>query len=58
MHQSPQIMLAAVKFFLGQDAEEGEDSDDEEGAPAPAVAGPSKSEIYNAKHKVGSSTPL
>jgi hypothetical protein len=45
-------MLAAVKFFLGQDdLADGDDSDEEEDN-SNAVAGPSRSDVYNAKHKV------
>jgi hypothetical protein len=52
MHPSPSIMLAAVKFFLGQDTADEEESDDDGDDPNPPVVGPSKSEIYSAKHKV------
>eukprot|EP00884_Botryococcus_braunii_P012226 jgi/Botrbrau1/21003/Bobra.0144s0020.2 len=51
MHPSPSIMLAAVKFFLGQDMGEEDESEDEEEAANPAVGGPSRSEVYSAKHK-------
>ncbi len=45
-------MLAALKFFLGQDEREDEDSDDDE---EPAPAAPSREDMYKAKHKVCSS---
>lgn len=52
LHPQPRIMLAAVKFFLGQDdLADGDDSDEEEDN-SNAVAGPSRSDVYNAKHKV------
>ena len=43
-------MLAALKFFLGQDEREDDDSGDEEEAPP---AAPSREDLYKAKHKVG-----
>lgn len=53
-HASPGIMLAALKFFLGQDlvpeeAEVGAEDDDEDDAKA--VVGPTKDDIYKAYHK-------
>ena len=49
MHPSMRVMLAALKFFLGQDEREDEDSDDDE---EPAPAAPSREDMYKAKHKV------
>ena len=43
-------MLAALKFFLGQDERDDEDSDDDK---EPAPAAPSREDMYRAKHKVG-----
>ena len=54
-HESPRILLAAVKFFLGQDeAGEGGDSDDEgeDGGAAPRAVNPTKAEMYSASKKV------
>lgn len=55
-HDSPRILLAAVKFFLGQDeASEGADSDDEGGDAGEREAravNPTKAEVYNASKKV------
>ncbi|KAL6785625.1 hypothetical protein ACKKBF_B01005 [Auxenochlorella protothecoides x Auxenochlorella symbiontica] len=55
-HPSPRILLAALKFFIGQDAGAGagagadSDSDDEErGAGGPAA--PTKEDVYGAFHK-------
>ena len=53
-HESPRIMLAAVKFFLGQD-EASEDSDDEGDDQEVKAVCPTKGEVYNASKKV--STP-
>jgi len=50
VHPSTRVMLAALKFFLGQDEREDEDSDDDE---EPAPAAPSREDMYRAKHKVG-----
>ena len=50
VHPSTRVMLAALKFFLGQDEREDEDSDDDEEA---APAAPSREDMYKAKHKVG-----
>lgn len=55
-HDSPRILLAAVKFFLGQDeiAEGGGDSDDEgeNGEKEARAVNPTKAEVYNASKKV------
>ena len=52
LHESPRILLAAVKFFLGQDeASEGDGDEDVDGESAKAV-NPSKAEVYNASKKV------
>ena len=51
-HKSPRVMLASLKFFLGQDAAEDEDnSDDEDDGEKTAVAGPSREDVYKAFHK-------
>ena len=47
-------MLAALKFFLGQDEAEAADSDDEDEPDAPRLVNPSKAEVYKATKKVGS----
>lgn len=55
-HKSPAVCLAALKFFLGQDAAQGEGGEgdgDEEGAAAAVVAMPSKEEFYKANKQVG-----
>ncbi|KAK9840402.1 hypothetical protein WJX74_009278 [Apatococcus lobatus] len=53
-HSSPRIMLAALKFFLGQDqapeGEEDESSADEEDGDIKAL-GPTKAEFYKANKK-------
>ena len=53
-HESPRILLAAVKFFLGQDEAGEGDSDDEgeDGAAAPRAVNPTKAEMYSASKKV------
>ena len=61
-HPSSRVMLAAIKFFLGQDEAEDAGSDDDEdgggsrkqeaGAATPPAA-PSSKEVYAAKSKVG-----
>ena len=43
-------MLAAIKFFLGQDERDPDDSDDEDD-DTPKLANPSKAEVYNATKK-------
>ncbi len=50
-HKSPRVMLASLKFFLGQDTaeEEGDDSDGE--ADKTLVVQPSREEMYKAFHK-------
>jgi hypothetical protein len=64
-HPSSRVMLAAIKFFLGQDEAEDAGSDDDEdggggsrkqesGAATPPAA-PSSKEVYAAKSKVGPS---
>lgn len=54
-HSSPRIMLAALKFFLGQDqvpeGEEDESSEDEEDGDIKAL-GPTRAEFYKANKKV------
>jgi hypothetical protein len=52
-HASPRILLAAVKFFLGQD-EASEDSDNDDDGQEVKTANPTKAEIYNASKKVRS----
>ncbi len=59
-HKSSRIMLAVLKFFLGQDIadEGGSDGEGEEGAPRTdrgeeaKTKMPSKQDIYNASSKV------
>jgi hypothetical protein len=53
-------MVAALKFFLGQDAAaagDDEDSDEEDGGEGErgktVVVAPTKEEVYKATHKVG-----
>jgi protein SDA1 len=49
-HKSPRVMLASLKFFLGQDIAEDEgdsDNDDNEGEKK-ITAGPSKEDVYKA----------
>ncbi|KAG2445218.1 hypothetical protein HYH02_008686 [Chlamydomonas schloesseri] len=54
-HKSPRVLLAVMKFFMGQDRddedgsdkEDGGDGDDEDAKPK----GPSKEDIYSAYHK-------
>lgn len=58
-HRSPRILLAALKFFAGQDAAsgDGDDSDDddaggdEQNNGASRVAPPTREDIYSAFHK-------
>ena len=52
-HESPRIMLAAVKFFLGQD-EAADNSDDEGDEEAVKAVNPTRAEIYNASKKASS----
>jgi len=58
-HPSSRVMLAALKFFLGQDeVEEAGSDDDEPGGRAetgagPAPTTPSRKDVYSAKSKVG-----
>lgn len=50
-HESANVMLAALKFFLGQDIvaeEEADDDPDDDNKPD----GPSKDDVYRAYHKV------
>lgn len=58
-HPSPRIMLAALKFFLGQDAQEGDGSDDEDEGHNPdsktLPTAPTKEDIYKA-YKAGTSS--
>jgi hypothetical protein len=54
-HDSPRMLLAAVKFFLGQDEAAEAGSDDEEGGEGGKEAravNPTKAEVYNASKKV------
>ena len=44
-------MLAALKFFLGQDEEAAAESDDDD-EEAPKLVQPSKAEVYKATKKV------
>ena len=50
-------MLAALKFFLGQDEAEAADSDDEGEPDAPKLVNPSKADVYKATKKVGGLHP-
>ncbi len=53
LHSNSHIMLAALKFFLGQDTQaEDEASDGEDEAQLKTVQ-PSKTDIYKANKKVG-----
>lgn len=50
-HPSTRIMLAALKFFLGQDDKEDDDGEgDDEEAPAPTA--PTRGDVYKATSKV------
>ena len=50
-HKSTNVMLAALKFFLGQDlAGELDDADGEDAEDH--VAGPTKADVYRTYHKV------
>ena len=51
-HESSRIMLAAVKFFLGQD-EAADNSDEGSDEDTFKAVNPSKAEIYNASKKAG-----
>lgn len=51
MHSSTRIMLAALKFFLGQDEADPADSDDDDDDTVQLMQ-PSKAEIYKATKKV------
>lgn len=53
MHESPRIVLAALKFFLGQDEDTGADSDDDDDEGQKAMQ-PSKADVYKATKKVRS----
>ena len=50
-HKSSRVMLASLKFFLGQDISEDDDSDNDDDGEKRPVAGPSKEDIYKAFHK-------
>lgn len=61
-HPSSRVMLASLKFFLGQDEMADVDSDDEDGGPStrrveaetpggPAPATPTSKDVYSAKSK-------
>ncbi|KAG2501935.1 hypothetical protein HYH03_000433 [Edaphochlamys debaryana] len=51
-HKSPRVLLAVMKFFLGQDREpeEGSDVEDDEGE-GPKPTAPTKDDYYSAYHK-------
>lgn len=49
-------MVAALKFFLGQDEAADNESDDESDEDEFKAVQPSKQEIYNANKKVGTAT--
>jgi protein SDA1 len=51
LHPSPLIMLAALKFFLGQDAKDGEETEDKD-LDMEMPTGASKDDVYKAHHKV------
>lgn len=55
-HESPRIMLAAVKFFLGQD-EAADNSGDEGDDDTVKAVNPTKAEIYNASKKASARAP-
>eukprot|EP00889_Picochlorum_renovo_P002999 jgi/Picre1/30029/NNA_005401.t1 len=53
-HPSPRVMLASLKFFLGQDAagdDASSDDEDDEDDSKPVLAQPTKEEVYKAFHK-------
>lgn len=54
-HPSPRVMVASLKFFLGQDAAAGgdasSDDEDDEDDSKPVLAQPTKEEVYKAFHK-------
>lgn len=50
LHKSTRIMLAAIKFFLGQDELDPDDSDAEDD-DSPKVVNPTKTEVYKATKK-------
>lgn len=54
LHKSSAIMLAAVKFFLGQD--EREENEEEEEGDGPKVEKPTAKDFYNATKKGTAST--
>jgi hypothetical protein len=49
-HESPSIMQASLKFFLGQDVIAEEEEEEEEDLERPAA--PTKDDVYKAYHKV------
>jgi protein SDA1 len=51
-HKSTSVMLAALKFFLGQDLAGELDDADQDDESADANAPPSKAEVYRTYHKV------
>lgn len=52
-HSSTNVMLAALKFFLGQDlASELDDADKDAEDAEDSAAPPSKAEVYRTYHKV------
>lgn len=51
-NSNSRIMVAALKFFLGQDQAAEDESDDDDGEDFKAVQ-PSKAEVYKANSKVG-----
>ncbi|KAG2439494.1 hypothetical protein HXX76_004848 [Chlamydomonas incerta] len=59
-HKSPRVLLAVMKFFLGQDREEEDGSDKEDGGgdddEDARPKGPSKEDVYAAYHKGTSSS--
>ena len=54
-HPSPRVMVASLKFFLGQDVATGDDGssddEDEDDDSKPVLAQPTKEEVYKAFHK-------
>lgn len=51
VHKSSRIMLAALKFFLGQDEDSSADSDNED-EDAVKLVQPTKADVYKATKKV------
>ena len=57
-NSNSRIMVAALKFFLGQDEATGDDSDDDNDEEDIKAVQPTKAEMYKANSKVSLSTRL